>query len=82
MTGGPRREFTLTFNLFILQERRLKEMNQGQQQQGQDLGIIRRSRKGVYINFLFVYFTGAPAEGDESGATTAGEGEGICQGVQ
>ncbi len=57
-------------SLFILQERRLKERNQGQQQQGQELGIIRGSKKGVHL----AYFTGAPAEGEESGATTAGAG--------
>ncbi len=66
---GPRRELIW----LILQERQLKERNQGQQQQGQELVIIRGSRKGVHL----AYFAGAPAEGEESGATTAGAGVGI-----
>jgi hypothetical protein len=57
-----------------LQGRRLKERNQGQQQQGQELGW--GSRKGVHL----AYFAGAPAEGEESGATTEGVELGIIRG--
>ncbi len=39
-------------------------------------GYARGSNKGVYL----AYFAGAPAKGEESGATTAGAGAGM--GVQ
>jgi len=64
--------------LFIFQERRLKERNQGQQQQGRVRGYDRESKKGVHL----AYFAGAPAEGEESGATTAGAGAWTQQEVQ
>jgi hypothetical protein len=42
---------------------------------------ISMLKKGILFIFQFVYFAGAPAEGEESGATTAGAGAGTQQEV-